>query len=62
MENRELSTADIEEIYDALAQSLDRVGTEQESKMLAKLALLLSNQLGDKQAVLAALRVAESDL
>mgnify|MGYP000172616337 CR=1 FL=1 len=47
-----------ERLYDALAEMLDRVGPEQESLYLTKLALLLANAVEDEAAVNQALRAA----
>mgnify|MGYP000846847674 CR=1 FL=1 len=45
----ELSTAELELVYDHLAQSLDRVGPERAPLYLTKLALLGAQTLGSVQ-------------
>jgi hypothetical protein len=45
----ELSTAELELVYDHLAQSIDRVGPEQAPLYLTKLALLSAGALGSLQ-------------
>jgi hypothetical protein len=54
-----MSFADFEQTYEALALGIDRAGREQEALFLAKLALLLANEVGQferfKQCVDAAL-------
>jgi hypothetical protein len=42
-----LSFRDLEELYDQLAQAIDRAGPEQESIFLAKLVLRLAHEFGD---------------
>ena len=46
---------------DDIAEAVDRAGTQSE-RMLAKLALLLANELGDRARVSALLEIAQQDL
>ena len=54
--------ADLEVVYDRLAEAIDRVGEAQESLFLAKLAMVLSHKLGDRAAVEDAIATALRDL
>ena len=55
-----LPIAALEDVYDTLAEAIDRAGDEETNLFLAKLALLNANALGDatrfRQQVEAALR------
>ncbi|MBB6523384.1 DUF2783 domain-containing protein [Pseudoteredinibacter isoporae] len=62
MLNKNLNNEEIETIYDQLYLAIDNAGPEQEAKMLAKLVLILANQLGDSEQVLNAIKIAEKDL
>ncbi len=62
MLDKKLSNEEIENIYDALYQAIDQAGPDQEAKMLAKLALILANQLGDSEQALSAIQIAQRDL
>lgn len=42
-----LTIAELEEVYDSLAQAIDRAGSEKSEKFLVKLALLNANALAD---------------
>lgn len=42
-----MNPAQVEQVYDALAQTLDTVGAEKSELFLAKLALLLAREVGD---------------
>ena len=57
-----LPFADLEVVYDRLAEAIDAAGPERESLFLAKLALLLSRRLGERAAVEEAIAVALADL
>jgi hypothetical protein len=51
---------DPDAVYAALAEALDRCEGEEATAFLARLSLILANQLGDDEAVLAAIaRAAE---
>lgn len=58
---RTLTTADLEQVYDDLASAVDDAG-EHSEKMLAKLALLLAQALGDATRVRACIVAAAQDL
>jgi len=46
-----MTSADLEAVYEALAEKLDAVGPDRRDLFLAKLALLLSQDLGDTALV-----------
>ena len=46
-----MALQDLEDIYDELADAIDRVGADAESTFLAKLALSLAHHLGDRALV-----------
>ena len=48
MSHPTLSTADLEQVYDALADGLDRAPEAQRLLFLTKLSLLLARELGDR--------------
>lgn len=47
MSKETLDGAGLDELYRLLAEAVDRVGRENESLFLTKLAMILANQLGD---------------
>jgi hypothetical protein len=55
-----LDFAELEQVYDLLAEAIDEAGPEQEAVFLAKLVMLLARQLPDvdgiREAVATALR------
>lgn len=53
---------DVETVYNALAEKLDTVDPEKRALFLAKLALLLSHDLGDAPRVLSRIDEAAKDL
>lgn len=55
-------STDVERVYDALAETLDIVGAEKSELFLAKLALLLSNELDDAERVLSIIDMARINL
>ena len=57
-----LEFAELEELYDRLANAIDDVGSDKESVFLAKLVLLLSRQIGDPKVLNAAISDARSHL
>lgn len=59
---RTMTPDDVEEIYTALARSIDRAGPQNEALFLAKLALLLGHQMADPARFAAALETALLDL
>lgn len=56
-----LSLTDLEQVYDDLAAGVDRAG-EHGERFLAKLALLLAQELGDQPRVAALIETALADL
>lgn len=56
-----MQVQDLEVIYDELAQQIDRAGDMSEL-FLAKLSLLLANQIGDKGLVLQLIESSAKDL
>lgn len=53
---------DLEQVYEALAQAIDRAGPEQAQVYLAKLALALAEELGDGARVQAVIAECETGL
>lgn len=58
----QLPLVELEAVYDALAEALNQVGTEQESLFLTKLVFLLANQVGHHAQVEQAIKTAMLDL
>jgi len=56
-----LPLPDLEAVYDDLAEAVDRAGDRREL-FLAKLALLLAHELGDRGRISALIATAEADL
>ena len=56
-----LSTDDLEQVWEALAQAIDQAG-ERRELFLAKLALLLAHEIGDRAAVDRLIRATLEDL
>lgn len=50
-----MTQAELETVYEALAEAIDRAGAEKSELLLAKVALLLAQELGDAPAVLASI-------
>lgn len=57
-----LSIAGLEMVYDALAQAIDKAGSEKAELFLVKLALLNANALGDASLFQQHLNAALQDL
>jgi len=57
-----MTPADVETVYEALAETLDAVGADKRELFLAKLALLLSHDLGDTARVLSRIGEAAQNL
>jgi hypothetical protein len=57
-----LSVADLETVYDLLAEAIDEAGEERTALLLVKLALLNANALGDSRVFAGHLRAALQDL
>ena len=62
MIEKRVPNADLEAIYDAIAEAVDAAGEEKRALFLAKLALALANLLADRAAVEAAIASALKDL
>ena len=57
-----MTTADLETVFDAIADSVDRVGEEKQLLFLAKLSFTLANVVGDADRVRAAIAACMADL
>lgn len=57
-----MNREDIESAYDALAQQIDRVGAAKTELYLAKLALLMAQEIGDVEKALACIEEAARSL
>ena len=62
MIDKKLTTAEIEAVYDLIAEGIDRAGEDKARLFLAKLALALANLAGDLAAVRQAIDAALRDL
>ena len=62
MITRKLSVAELEEVYDAIADAVDEAPEDKRLLFLAKLALTLASQLGDAAKVSEAIAAAARDL
>ena len=54
--------AELEPVYEELAAAIDRVGEGQAPLFLAKLVLMLAQELGDRERALAAIAACERNL
>lgn len=59
---KNLNTADLEQIYDVIAEAIDAAGGERSELFLAKLSLALANLVGDRAAVEQAVAASLRDL
>ena len=57
-----LAVAELEAVWERLAQAVDEAGPERDRLMLAKLALLFAEALGDAPRTYALIRTALEDL
>lgn len=57
-----IATTELEKVYDTLAEGIDRATPAKSEIFLAKLALLLANEIGDAGVVKKAVDVALQDL
>ena len=57
-----LPVADMEAVWERLAEAIDGAGPERDRLMLAKLALLFADALGDAPRVHALIQAASEDL
>lgn len=62
MIEKKLSTAEIEQLYDLIADGVDQAGESKAQLFLAKLALALGNLIGDTGQVKAVVQIALRDL
>lgn len=62
MMKRALEFTELEQVYDLMARAIDEVGEENEALFLGKLGITLAHQLGDLEAVRAAICVAQAGL
>ena len=62
MIEKRLTNAELEAVYDLLAEAVDAVALDQQQVFLAKLALVLANMLGDVGQVTQAVAVAKANL
>ncbi len=62
MMSKHLTVSEIEDIYDALAVAIDDAGRDREPVLLAKLALVMANMIGDRDRVLEAISISARDL
>jgi hypothetical protein len=62
MSEHEIEIGELEQIYDSLANNIDKVGKEKHSLYLTKLVLILSANLSKKEIVLQAMNTAARDL
>lgn len=62
MIEKNLTTTDLEDVYDLIAEGVDAAGPDKAPLFLAKLALALANLLGDRQLVEQAVRASVKDL
>lgn len=53
-----LSFAELEQVYDLLAATIDQAGPERETLVLGKLAILLAHRIPDIRAIEEAMQVA----
>ena len=60
--NKSLTLPDLEKVYDLLAEAIDAVRTDKTELLLVKLALLLAQDLGDRERFAALTVVAKRDL
>ncbi len=60
--HEQLTIADLDTVYDALAQAIDRAGQEKAALFLVKLALLNANALADAARFQQHLELALHDL
>jgi hypothetical protein len=57
-----LTIAEIEQVYDTLAQAIDQAGPDHVEVFLTKLSLLMANALGDAGQVATLVEAALKDL
>ncbi len=57
-----MGQATLEDVYSALAEGMDRHGPEKSEMFIAKVALLLANEIGSPQRCLDLISEAESNM
>lgn len=57
-----MTTTDLETVFDAIAESVDKVAEEKQLLFLAKLSFTLANVVGDADRVRAAIEACLADL
>jgi len=62
MTRENLAFADLEIVYDRIAEAIDRAGPAREALFLAKLAMVLSHKLGDRGEIEDAIDIALRDI
>jgi Protein of unknown function (DUF2783) len=62
MIEQRMGIAEIERVYDLIAEGVDRAGPDKSQLFLAKLSLALANLVGDCEAVANAVLAAGRDL
>jgi hypothetical protein len=62
MIEQKMGIAEIERVYDLIAEGVDRAGPGKSQLFLAKLSLALANLVGDSEAVANAVLAAGRDL
>ncbi|HSY97709.1 MAG TPA: hypothetical protein VK793_18940 [Steroidobacteraceae bacterium] len=62
MIEQKMSIIEIEQVYDLVAEGIDKAGAEKTTLFLAKLSLALANLVGDSKTVAAAVLAAGRDL
>jgi hypothetical protein len=62
MIGKKLTTAEIEAVYDLIAQGIDRAGETHAKLFLAKLCLALANLVGSLDEITQAVEAASRDL
>ena len=62
MIDKRMGIAEIERVYDLIADGVDRAGPDKSQLFLAKLSLALANLVGDTEAVANAVLAAGRDL
>jgi hypothetical protein len=62
MIERKMSIIEIEQVYDLIAEGIDKAGPDKMTLFLAKLSLALANLVGDSKVVASAVLAAGLDL
>jgi hypothetical protein len=62
MIEKKMSIIEIEQVYDLIAEGIDKAGPDKMTSFLAKLSLALANLVGDSKVVASAVLAAGLDL